>query len=168
MSKLSTVNSQLSIKDGFTLIELLVALVIFVVLAFFATQSLANILQTRTKAEATRAVRQEADYVISVMERRLREATSVTCVSPTQINYVDPDGVSSSFSCISSGGQDSYIASGSARLTTRDIAVSSCVLTCSGGSQVGINLGIRQSSSTTDPRETSSISVSSQVILRNQ
>ena len=153
---------------GFTIIELLVALVIFVVLAFFATQSLANILQSRTKAEVTRAVRQDADYTISVMERHLRGALSVTCVSPTQITYVDPDGKSASFSCTNVGTSNAFVASGSARLTTTEARVTNCVFSCLSTSVVNISLTLQQAKQTTDPRQTAIVSVSSQVALRNK
>lgn len=155
-------------NSGFTLIEMLVALVLFVVLAFFATQSLANLLQTRNKAEVAKLVRQEADYVTGVVERHLRGALSAVCDSPTQISYTDPDGRPGSFSCINVGAANAYIASGSARITSRDVIITSCSFTCLSASQVSLNFGVRQAKATTDPKESSSISVSSQVILRNQ
>ena len=154
--------------SGFTLIELLVVLAVFVVLALFATQSISNILQTRNKVEASRNVRQEADYTTMVLERHLRGALSATCTSPTQVSYRDADGKSSAFSCVNPGTQNSYIASSSARITSSDIVVVSCSFTCPVSSQVSFAFTMRQAKITSDPKETSNISVSSQVMLRNQ
>lgn len=153
---------------GFTLIELLVALVVFVVLAAFATQSLANILQTRTKAEVTKSVRQEADYAVSVLERHLRGARSLSCPTLTSVTYVDPDGKPGSFSCVNPGADNAHIASGSARLTTTGVLLTTCTFVCPNPSQVDFSFSLRQARASSDPREKSEISVSGTVTLRNK
>lgn len=153
---------------GFTIIELLVALVVFVILAAFATQSIANILQTRTKAEVTKAVRQEADYAVSVLERHLRGARSLSCTTLTSVTYVDPEGRPGSFSCPNLGASNAHIASGSARLTTTDVLLTSCTFTCPTPSQVDFSFSLHQAKTTTEVPETSSISISSTVTLRNK
>ncbi len=162
---------QLADQRAFTLIELLVAFSVFVVLALFTTQSFFSILQGRSKTEVSRIVRQEADYVVSVMERNLRAALAITSCSSTNISYMDFDGNSAAFSCQNVGGSDSYMASGSARLTTSSVAITSCSFTCSpptNPSQVTLSFTVKQSQPAAGPRETAEISVSSQVQLRNQ
>lgn len=154
-------------KKGFTLIELLVAMSVFVVIGVFVTSTLSNVLTTRGKVEVTKAVRQEADYAVAVIERHLRSAQSVVC-SETDVSYVDLDGTSSSFSCTGVGGDDSYIASGSARLTTSEVAITSCQFQCPTASQVTFSFSFSQKKITASPQESSSLSVSSQVTLRNQ
>ena len=155
-------------KHGFTLIELLVSLTVFAVLSLFVTQSFLSILQARSKADVAATVRQEAHFALLVVERHLRGAVSATCTTPTEVSWVNADGNSSSFSCVNPGLASSHLASGSARLTSDNVSISRCEFSCPAPSQVNISFTITQRATTQDPRQKSELSVSSQVILRNQ
>lgn len=156
-------------KVGFTLIELMVALALFVVLSLFATQSLFSILQSRSKSEISKNVRQEADFAASVMERHLRGALAATCVSSTQVSFVDPEGISNSFACLGTP-PNSYLASGGAefRLTSTAVSVSNCQFTCPTPGQVNISFTVAQSQTGIPLEGRATSSISTQVLLRNQ
>lgn len=156
-------------KRGFSLFELLIVLSLFVILALLAGQVFFAALRGTAKTEVVRDVRQNAGFAVSVMERQLRNALKVESCDGTQVTYLDQDGFSTSFSCV--GGTDSYIASGGARLTTPDVVVPSCSITCpvvSGtASVIEIDFSLEQKSGIR-AEETAAYSVSTRVILRNQ
>jgi len=128
-------------KKGFALIELLVVISIFAILAILTTSALLSSLRGTRKGEALGRVRENLDYSFAVISRHLHSAQSLSCPSSTQISYEDVNGASATFSCINidgTGGAVGYFASGSARLTSDEIDVISCTLTCSPGA-VGIS-----------------------------
>lgn len=156
--------------QGFSLLEVLVVLTVFSLIAIIATQSIILTLRGARKSEATTKVRQNVDYALSVIERTLHSAKSVTCPNPdpSVINFVNADGVASSFSCITAG-SDKYMASGSARLTGSDIQVTSCSLSCSSpaGSPSSVTVNITASDMASGSTvEGSVLTTSTQIYLR--
>ncbi|MBI2590674.1 MAG: prepilin-type N-terminal cleavage/methylation domain-containing protein [Candidatus Blackburnbacteria bacterium] len=123
-------------KSGFSLLEILVVLSLFVLVALLANQIFFSALRGASKSEATTLVKQNGNYALSVIQRNLYNSRGIiTCAAGatgTSITYFDADGRQASFSCVNAGGTgDSYIASGSARLTSEDVSVtSSCSITC--------------------------------------
>lgn len=156
------------IMKGFTIVELLVTVSLFVILGLFITQTLASIFSNMEKTEVTARVRQEAEYSLAVMERHLREARSPVCSSsPAKVTYEDPMGFSASFSCINSN--PTNIASGSANLTSDNVTISNCSFTCNyNPTKIGISFTVSQYPASSDPRQTSTSNVSTQVLPRNQ
>lgn len=158
---------------GFTLLEILVVITIFAILGILVTQSILLTLRGSQKSETTLKVRENISYAVSVMDRQIRNADSVSpCPNSdtTTLHYVDQYGKSSTFSCVGVGTNDSYIASGSARLTNSDIAVTNCSISCNSGtstspSYVSITLSV-QDSSITGVTNTS-ISSTTTIQLRN-
>ncbi len=129
--KYSNTNSSL-LSTGYSIIEMLVSVALLVIVMIVATQSIASSLKNSRKSDSISKVRENVDYVISSMERLLRNAQSRSCISPQQLNYVDEYGNTTNFSCITSGGY-SYIASGSAatKLTSSNVSVNcSSVFSC--------------------------------------
>lgn len=116
-------------KNGFTLLEMLVVLAVFSILAIISSQTVIITLQGSKKSESLGKVKENLDYAIATMERQIRNATNVSCPSTTRIDYKDQNGISTYFSC-SDVGSAGYIASGSARLTSTDVTISSCAITC--------------------------------------
>ena len=129
-------------QKGVSLLELLVVITIFSVLAILATRGVLLTLRGSRKSDSLGRVRENLDYALSIMERQLRNADDVTCVSATNISYETKGGTTASFSCESdaSGG---YVASASARMTNEQVDVSSCSFTCdAGGSGVPPSVAI--------------------------
>jgi len=108
-------------RKGFTLIEMLVVLFIFAIVGILSTQSLALSLRGSKKSENLGVVRENVDYAMNLMERSLRGAVSINCINPTQLDYVDNNGDSRSFSCL--GNTSGHIALDGERLTSSDINI---------------------------------------------
>lgn len=166
--------------QGFSLLEILVVVTIFAILGILVTQSVILTLQGSKKSESLVHARENLDYSLSIIERQIRGASSITsqCSTPpatpspaTEIDYLDQDGVQSSFTCVDTGSNDSYIASGSAstRLTSDAVKITECSFTCtaSSGSNppvVAINLTVQDASASVTQK--SSVSASTQIYLR--
>jgi len=158
-------------EKGLSLLEILVSMSIFTILAIIATQSVILTFRGSRKSESITQVRENIDYSMSVIERNLRNAESITeCPLPNNqiVNYIDDAGNSASFSCDLAQG---YIASNSARLTSKDVNVTSCIFSCELGNaatpdSILIKLtGVKANAEGAD--ETSTVSRSSRIILRS-
>jgi prepilin-type N-terminal cleavage/methylation domain-containing protein len=136
MMKLKTQNSKLKSGRGISLIEVLVVVALFAVLGVVISRSIILTLQGSQKSEFLVRARENIDYSLAVIERQIRNADSITECPNTDtniINYTDQSGRLSSFSCVGVGSADSYVASGSARLTSNTVSVSTCSFTCTPG-----------------------------------
>jgi prepilin-type N-terminal cleavage/methylation domain-containing protein len=119
------VNSRQS-SAGFSLIEMLVVIFVFSILGVVSTQILALSLRSSQKSESIGEVRGNLEYAVSTMERLLRNAKSVNCITSTSIrlNYEGEYGGNVNFRRIVSG-SDIYIASASSaiRLTSNRVRI---------------------------------------------
>src|SRR5436190_23351777 len=123
--------TNLKLKKGYSLIELLVVLGIFALLATLASQAVVLTLRSSKKSESSIKVKDNLNYALGVMERQLRNAYSVTpTCALNKVDYVDNSGTAASFECDNTGVSDYYVASGSSRLTSTDIKVNPCSITC--------------------------------------
>lgn len=116
---------------GISLIETLIVISVFAVLGILSTSAVLLSLRGSSKGESQIKIRENLDYAVSVMERQLINASRVTSCTSASVVYQDSSGISGSFSCIGD-----YIASGSARLTSTEIAVSACSFSCTAGTQL--------------------------------
>lgn len=122
-----------TLKRGISLIEILIVITIFAVLGILATRGVLLTLRGTRKSESLGKVRENINYALAVIERQIRNAGSVSpCpnTNPLVLNYADGNGASTSFSCVNVGPTGGYIASGSARLTSTDVSVTSCSFSC--------------------------------------
>lgn len=120
-------------SKGLSLIEILMTITIFALLGLIVTSAIALSMKGTKKGESTIKVRESLDYAVSVIERQLRNAEKVEPCPNTdlqRLDYYDSAGAATFFSCVGVGGADGYVASGSARLTTADAAISACSFTC--------------------------------------
>lgn len=122
---------------GFSLIEMMVVVLVFSFIAIIATQTMIATLRSSKKSESLVVVKQNVDFAQSTIERLLRNAQSVTCISGNpgnRIDYLDENNRTGSFRCITTGTDPYYIASVSAstvRLTSKDVRVTcGSVFTC--------------------------------------
>lgn len=111
-------------KNGFSIIEMLIVVTVFSVLALITTQIMAISLGGVIKSENISQVRENVDSSLATMERLLRNASSLDCVSNNRLEYEDEFGNNTSFECITDSGIG-HIASGSAavRLTNNDVNI---------------------------------------------
>lgn len=157
-------------QKGLSLVEILIVVTIFAVIGLLSTRSIFLTIRGAKKSDSLVRVRENVNYSLSVIERQLRNSESVTCPnsSTSLLNYVTSEGTNSSFSCVTSG-SDKYIASGSARLTSSDISVSSCSFVCS----VGVNTppSVKVVLEAVDTESTSvekgSVTVQTEIVVRN-
>lgn len=170
-------NHELTLKNnvikGLSLIEVLVVIIIFAVLGVLVTQSVILTLHGSQKSESIIRARENLDYSLNIIERQLRNANGVTScdnINTSIINYLDQNGVISSFSCVNTGGANSYIASGSAILTSNTVKINVCSFTCTPASMntpalVKVELSIQDALLT--GIRSASVSASTQIYLRN-
>jgi len=172
---MKTGKSRPTFHDGFSLIEILIVILIFSVLAILATQSLALSLRGSRKSESLGEVRESVDFSISIMERFLRSAKSVTCSADNKVlDYTDENGYPGRFSCLSAGSPPTgYIASGSAniRLTSTDVNVdcTGAVFSCptpTPPAPPSVLVSIKATSATSSGAESASQTVTSKILLR--
>lgn len=101
---------------GFSLVEMLVVLLIFSIVSILSTQALVNSLRSTRKSSNVGEVKENLEFSLSTMERLLRNAQEITCLSSTELEYLDGRNNLTNFTCISIAGKG-RIASGSALLT---------------------------------------------------
>lgn len=160
------------LKSGLSLIEILVVMTIFAILGIIISSSVALTILGTKKSEALTRVRENVNYSLTIVERNLRNAGSITdCSDPNTLTYIDQYGQETSFSCQNIGGDDSYIASGSARLTSSAIKIVSCSFTCeyppdlTQAPMVSINVAAKDL--LLSGSQSASISAQTKVYLRN-
>ncbi len=159
---------------GISLIEILVVITIFAVLGVIVSSSLILTIQGTKKSEALIRVRENVNYSLGVIERNIRNASSIvdcTNADTTKITYLNQNGVVSSFSCINAGGANSYIASGSARLTSDAISIVNCSFTCSASVDLSnpplVTIDILARDAVSSGVQSSSVSAQTKIYLRN-
>lgn len=157
-----------------SLIEILVVIGIFAILGVLTTQAVVLSLSGGKKTETLIKIRENINFSFSVIERQLRNADSITDCTNTNtlaINYLDQNGVASSFSCANLGaGTVGYIASGAAQLTSNTVDVTSCTFTCQNGvsgSPSSVKITVQAQDSTATGASNSVVTASTSVSLRN-
>ncbi len=119
---------------GYTLLEVMVATAVIGVLAVVATNLFFSVSRGGTKVQVTAEVNQNGQIVLGTMERLIRNSLAVTSACAGEaagsLTVVDRQAREIVFSCQNVGGDDSYIASNSARLTAENVRVTACAFTC--------------------------------------
>lgn len=155
---------------GLSLIEILIVISIFAVIGILSTRSIFLTLRGARKSESQVKVRENLNFALAVVERQIRNAEDVSCTaSTTLLTYTALEGGQSTFSCITAG-SDRYLASGSGRLTSNEINITSCSVTCT---QTSINkpptvkITLTAEDNTTSSVEKGSVSVTTEISPRN-
>ena len=112
-------------QQGFSLFEILIVMVLFVVIIVVVNQAFFAVFKGQSKSEATTKVKQNANFVLSTMQKSLHSAQSVSTCTASVINYYDADGKAQTFSC-----ESGLVKQSGSALSTSDIVVSSCNFTC--------------------------------------
>lgn len=163
------------LNQGFSLAEMLIVVFVFTTLGLILTRSLAITLRSSRKSEDVSTVKQEVEFVLSTMERLLRNAKGLDCGTSSDwiLNYLDEYGTETSFSCVGYNG-NTYIASGSSnvRLTSPNITIinNNCGIfsNCSDSSvphSVDITISAKRLGA--GGGESSQVTLKTKVLLRN-
>ena len=162
------------LSSGLSLLEILVVVSIFAALGILITRSVLLTLGGGKKSESLIKVRENLNYSLSVIERNLRNANSITDCGNSNtslIAYIDQNGNPAAFSCNNIGvsGSTGYIASGSARLSNDTVNVTSCSFTCSlgGNTPSSVTINVEALDNSASGIENSTVTTSTQVFLRN-
>lgn len=154
-----------------SLLEILVVVAIFAILGVIVTRSVILTLKGSKKSESTLKVRENLNYAIGVIERQLRNSSSISeCpnTDPTRVDYVDERGIATSFSCSLVSGEG-FVASGSAQLTSSEVDVTSCNFYCDIGTSTNtksVDVTLTAKEANTSGTQDSIITVSTKVFLR--
>lgn len=97
-------------NDGFTFVELLVAISIIGIISVAIAQVILITFKTNSKVEVQKEIKQNGDFVISLIENSVRNAKSVTCDSSVSLTVTNYDDTTTTFQCNSSEGQTHRIA----------------------------------------------------------
>ncbi|TSC53513.1 MAG: Uncharacterized protein LiPW16_370 [Microgenomates group bacterium LiPW_16] len=124
-------------QQGFSLVELLVAIGILGIVGSIATVILFTTLQSASKSDILREVKQNGDYAISVMERMVRNATTVEVGCPvgggtltgTSLRIKNPDERTTTFRAEASESV-TKIASTGGMLTNNKVSASNLSFIC--------------------------------------
>jgi len=123
--------NQLQNFPGFTLIEILIVVGVLGVIVGAGSTMFFSVLRGSTKTKVLQMVKQNGDYAISVMERMIRNARSISG-GGSSITIVNPDGGTTTFNCCGSN-PNFLIASESgtlrceeARITSSEVKVNNC------------------------------------------
>lgn len=159
-------------EQGLSLIEILVVITIFAVLGVIISSSVILTIQGTKKTEALIRVRENVNYSLSVMDRNLKNANSITsCTDSQSIAYLDQYGRSSTFSCVGVGSDNAYIASGSSRLTASSTKIISCSIICVQPADLSqppsITVSVSAKDSLFSGSQSASISAQTEIYLRN-
>ena len=156
-------------SQGFSLFEVLVVVTIFALLGFLVTQIISFSLRGTNKSQSSSKVRGNLDYAVSIIERQLRSAKSVTTCSGQLITYIDANDNPSTFSCTANP-EDGQIASGAAVLTSDDVAVIGCNFECPApisGTPQQIKIKVSAQAASADTLTNTVVTIESQVNLRS-
>ena len=156
------------IELGISMIEILIVIAVFAILGILSTRIIFLSLQGSKKGDSQIKVRENVEYAVSVMERNLRNAEAIVSCTDT-ITYLDSDNFSTTFSCVNPG-IAGLIASGSARLTSDEVSITSCSFSCTTGTsstppEVSINI-VAADAGRQGSKEGGSITVSTKINLR--
>ena len=149
-----------------SIIETLVVVLIFSVLAVLTSASLILSLRGSRRSESTIRVRENLNYALSIIERQLHNAESVSCPNSTTISYTDANFLPSDFTCnIGSG----FVASASAQLTANTVRVTACNFVCnpvSSGIPPSVSISITAEDINASGLEQQRVTTNTQIMLR--
>lgn len=159
-------------KKGISIIETLIVVTVFAMLATVASQSIALSLRGARKSDSLSNVREEVDYSISVLDRRVTNAKEVisTCdgSSTKSITIRKSDDTLEDLQCYFNN-PGYKIRAGLDDITSPDVFISECDFICTQpNSSVppSIHLSLTAENDNATTAEKSSISIESTMRLR--
>ncbi|OGG01840.1 hypothetical protein A2Z33_01140 [Candidatus Gottesmanbacteria bacterium RBG_16_52_11] len=104
--------------NGFTLVEILVSITIIAIISVVVVQAFVSIIRVNTKTEALKEVKQNGEYVLSVLTRKIQNSTEITStcdgtnVNTLQVIKRNTDGTTEYDSVFSINSGVIYLAEG--------------------------------------------------------
>lgn len=160
-------------NKGFSLIEILVVISIFAFLGILVTRSVILTIAGSKKSESTVKVRENLDYTLQVIDRQLRNASSIVeCPNPDpkEIDYIDQNGNQTLFRCAKDVNGIGLVASGSAQMTSSEVNIKTCSFSCTQDSTTlpaVVTVFLEGVDVTTGGAQAADVTLSSQISLRN-
>lgn len=156
---------------GFSLVEILIVISIFSIIGVLSTRAVLLTMRGAKKSDSQVRVRENVNYALSVIERQIRNSEKVNCPiipEPSILSYTSLEGTSTSFSCVTAG-LDKYIASGSGRLTSSDIKITSCSFVCTqtDNNPAIVKISIVANDATVTGIEKGSVTAETEIVTRN-
>lgn len=156
-----------NLGPGFTLVEVLVVVTLIGIFMVATTQIFFTSLQTQSKSQIKQEIKQNGDYILSIMEQVTRNGQDVTG-GGTNFTVTNPDGTTTVFNCAAPSIQrDGQV------LTSSKVVVSNCAVVVvvpnppTSPKYVFVNFTLRQAAATTDVRETATEYFQGTYTLRN-
>lgn len=169
-------NKKMENQKGISLLEVLIVITVFAILGVIVSGSIILSIAGSKKTESIVKVRENISYSMGIIERQLRNADAVVdCPNPDSqvIDYQDQDGNTTSFSCVNvppASGEDSYVASGSSRLTNSDIIITGCSFSCTPETTTNpplVTISIEAKDAKALGAQSSQVTSATQIYLRN-
>jgi prepilin-type N-terminal cleavage/methylation domain-containing protein len=160
-------------QSGISLLEILVVISIFAILGVITTRAVILTLQGSKKTESTVLVRENLNFAMGVAERNIRNANKITTCpnsDPNILNFLDSNGNPTTFSCVNIGTTNGYVASGSGRLTSTLINITSCSFVCATNGLTNppaISISFKGVDKNTSGIEGAEVTVTNTINLRN-
>ena len=123
-------------NKGFSLIEMLVVIGVFSVLAIVSAQSIIVSLSGAKRSSSSTKVRENLEFAISTIERKIRNSQAISCVSSARVDYEDVNEATLGFECLDlTATRNGYLVARSATgsrnaITDNTIDITSCAFTC--------------------------------------
>lgn len=163
-----------NLRKGISLFETIIVVAIFATVAVLTTRSTFLTLRGSKKSDSQIKVKENIEYALNIVERQIRNAEliSSTCDGSSlgRLDYIDAAGISTFFSCEDIGEASGYLASGSARLTSDEINITSCSFVCTpqtGSVPTDIVLNLTADETNASALESGGVTTSTKILLRN-
>jgi len=172
-------------KKGFSLIEMLIVLGIFSVIGVVMTQVLGTSLRSSRKSENIGVVKENIESALAIMERMLRDASSINCSASqgNQLVFYDnsvnsygvPNPVEVDFVCQGIPNGDAHLVKIRGGITQRltseevvieDCQIFSCVESPSGTPPPYVDISIRARHRDSTGGEGASVNYNTRILLR--
>lgn len=150
--------------NGFTLIEMLIVTAIFSGLAILVSSMVLYSTRGAKKSESAVKVRAELENAIARVERSLREAKAGTVTAGTNsISFKNQDDVSVQVTC---GGSPKKLQMSNQDLTGSNVNLTTCTISYDESSHI-VYINLTAVSAGSSGTESDTVSVNSQIVLRN-
>lgn len=161
-------------EPGFSFIEILVVLGAVGVIGIVAASAIITTTRGVKRSDSDSKIKDSLSYTLTIIERHIRSAKTVSCTTPSSLSYVDKDDISGSFfyrQVVTSGKTFGYVASGSAtvKLTGPEVNVKSATFVCTpavGNSPPSVTVNLSGEDATITGIEQGNVDASTKIFLR--
>ncbi|OGG10244.1 hypothetical protein A2154_04975 [Candidatus Gottesmanbacteria bacterium RBG_16_43_7] len=177
MKKFQISNFKFQIIPGFTLIEILVSVTILSIMAIFIVQSIISVIRANAKAELLREIKQNGDYAMDVLTRKIQNATGITCDSSSRLTVVTTDENGHTTSAVyntAGADNDCRLTENGTPITSANITLdrncanpNPALFSCSGAT-VTVDFILKQTGASAAPADIASMPFKSTVNVRSQ